>query len=231
MTATSITPLDAANINPGTGGTIAIGKEINVATRAVTGGTLFITTVRGQADSDPIGIATSFGASSGSGGVRRLPLTNARDVTGMMPTVAAQATIFGLTFTPGTAEYLVSEAANNNTKTDVICFETVMSDTYAAAADFTVVANAHFVIGGGTLSTKTLALAVYKCADADTEGSTIETTAAQTLTGSAADYTFAVTGATLNPGDRIVLKFTMTLTETASSNVTGRLNSVRLAGV
>lgn len=175
-------------------------------------------------------LESGYSVSDGVGGVRRMPLTSARDVTGMMPTVAAQAGIFGLTFTPGTAEYLVSEAANNGTKTDVICFEAVLPDTYAAGTKLNVVANAHYVIGAGTLSVKTLACAVYKVADADTESATIETTAAQTITGSAANYTFAVTGTTLHPGDRIVIKLTMVLTETASSNVTGRLNSVRLTG-
>ena len=207
---------------------VSAGKELQVSSTSVTGGTLWVTTVRSPEGGALEGVATSFAASAGAAGVRRLPLTGARDVTGMMPTVAAQAGIFGLTFTPGTAEYLVSEAANNNTKTDVICFEHVLSDSYAAGTALAVVANAHYVIGSGTLSVKTLACAVYKLADDDTEGSTIETTSAQTITGSAADYTFAVTGTTLNPGDRVVVKLTMVLTETASSNVTGRINSVRL---
>lgn len=58
--ATTITPVDAANVSPGTTGTIAIGKEINVASRAVAGGTLFITTTRGLGDSDPTGVSTTF---------------------------------------------------------------------------------------------------------------------------------------------------------------------------
>jgi hypothetical protein len=201
-------------------------KELTHYTKSVTGGTLHTFVAREGADIK--GVSSAFAASAGAGGVRRLPLTGARTVTGVMPTVAAQANIFGITFTPGTAEYLVSEAANNNTKTDVICFEHVLSDSYAAGANFNVVVNAHFVIGSGTLTTKTVAVDVYKCADDDTQGSTIETTAAQTITGSAADYTYAVTGTGLNPGDRVVIKLTMVLTETASSNVTGRINSVRL---
>lgn len=203
------------------------GKELQVSSYSVTGGTMYVSTVR-EGGSDLTGVAQSFVANTGAQGVRRLPLTGARTVAGVMPTVAAQANIFGIVFTPGTAEYLVSEAANNNTKTDVIAFEHVLSDTYAAGTALSVIANAHFVIGSGTLTTKTLACAVYRCADDDTEAATIETTSAVTLTGSAADYTFAVTGTTLNPGDRIVITLTMVLTETAASNVTGRINSVRL---
>jgi hypothetical protein len=203
-------------------------KELTHYTKSVTGGTMHTFVAREGADIK--GVASSFAASTGAAGVRRIPLTSARDVTGMMPTVAAQANIFGLTFTPGTAEYLVSEAANNNTKTDVICFEYVLSDTYPAATDLSLVVNSHYVIGSGTLTTKTIAAAVYLVADADTQGATLVTTSAQTLTGSAADYTFAVTGATLTPGCRVVVKLTMVLTETASSNVTGRINSVRFTG-
>lgn len=58
--ATTITPVDSANISPGTTGTIAIGKEVNILSRAVTGGTLFIVTTRGLGDSDPTGVATQF---------------------------------------------------------------------------------------------------------------------------------------------------------------------------
>lgn len=58
--ATSITPVDAANVSPGTTGTVPVGKEINVASRAVAGGTLFITTTRGLGDSDPTGVSTVF---------------------------------------------------------------------------------------------------------------------------------------------------------------------------
>ena len=227
---TNITPVDAANISPGTGGTIPTGKEINVASLAVTGGTLYITTVRGDGNGDPEGISTVFGPSGGSGGVRRLNLSDVKTVAGVPVTAAAQANIFGITFTPGTSEYLLSEAANNDTKTDVGCFEKVMSDTYVAASNFNIIVNANYVIGGGTLSASSIAVAVYLGADAGTSGASIETTAAQTFTGSAADYTFAVTGTTVHPGDRIIIKITMVLTETASSNVTGHVNSVRLTG-
>lgn len=227
---TSITAVDATNISPGTGGSIASGKEINVASRSVTGGTLYITTLRGAANSDPVGVATAFVPNSGAAGVRRLALVEAKTVAGVPLTVAAQANIFGITCTPGTAEYLISEVANNNTKTDVCFFEKLMSDTFLAAANFNVVVNAHFVIGGGTLSVKTVAVAAYLLNDDDTESTTLETTAAQTITGSAADYTFAVTGATVSPGSRVGITVTMVLTETASSNVTGRVNSVRLTG-
>lgn len=58
--ATTITPVDAANLSSGTTGTIAIGKEINVFSRAVAGGSLFIVTTRGLADSDPTGVAVQF---------------------------------------------------------------------------------------------------------------------------------------------------------------------------
>ena len=61
---TQITPIDAANISPGTGGSVALGKEINVASRAVTGGTLYITSIRGVADSDPTGVSTVFAATT-----------------------------------------------------------------------------------------------------------------------------------------------------------------------
>jgi hypothetical protein len=226
---TTITPVDAANISEGTGGTIALGKEINIASEAVAGGTIYITTVRGSGNSDPAGVSTVFAPLGAGGTTRRVKLSDVKTVAGVPVTAAAQANIFGLTFTPGTAEYLVSEAANSNTKTDVAAFEVILSDTYVAGTALNVIANANYVIGAGTLTTKTLAVAAYLVHDDDTESSTLETTAAQTITGSAADYTYAVTGTTLTPGARLVLTLTMALTETAGSNVTGRVNSVRLS--
>lgn len=226
---TSITALDSANVSPGTG-SVDKGKEINIATRAVTGGTMYITTLRGGGSVDGISIATTFVASNSSN-QRQVKLSDVKTVAGVPVTAAAQANIFGITFTPGTAEYLLSEAANSNTKTDVGCFEVVLPDSYVAGTAFGVTINAHFVIGAGTLSVKTLGLNVYRQANDDTSGVDLNGTAAPTITGTAADYAYVIAGTSCLPGDRLILKLTMTLTETGASNVTGRVNSVRLTAV
>lgn len=82
---TSITPVDASNISPGTGGNVGVGKEINLASRSVNGGTLYIATVRGMSDSDPAGISTTFvptTASSPNAAITTISTVGAGTITG-----------------------------------------------------------------------------------------------------------------------------------------------------
>lgn len=160
---------------------------------------------------------------------RPIPLTNARNITGAALAAAAAANVFGYSVTLGTGLSLVSEAANANTKTDAAMLEFVMPQEYVAAQNFNVAVNVGVTIGAGTLSTKTIGLNAYRLKADGTMAADICATGAITLTSNAAtDYNFTITGATMLPGDRIVLKPTLTLTETAASNVTGLINSVRV---
>lgn len=141
---------------------------------------------------------------------------------------AASAGKFGYAITLGTSLALVGEAANNNTKTDIAITEVVLPPNYIAGQDITVTVNGQYA-GAGTLTVKTVAVAAYRTADDGTEAASLVATAAQNLTNAAAETAFVVTGATLHPGDRLALKLTMVLTETAASATTGQVNSVRLS--
>lgn len=160
---------------------------------------------------------------------RPLPLTQARNITGAALAAAAAANVFGYSITLATSFALVTEAANSNTKTDAAMLEFVVPPEYIAGQNLTVTVNVGVVIGSGTLTTKTVAVNAYRTVAAGTQAADICATTAITLTSNAAtDYAFTITGTSLVPGDRIVLKVTVAITETAASNVTAVVNSVRV---
>jgi len=73
-------------------------------------------------------------------------------------------------------------------------------------------------------------MAAYLIADVGTEGSSLIATAAQNLTGSNADYVFTVTGSSLVPGERLLLKLTSVATEGGNTGTThNQINSIRVA--
>lgn len=145
---------------------------------------------------------------------------------------AAAAGVFGITNTPGTTLALISEAANSNTKTDIVDFFTAMPANYVGGAAVTVTVNASITIGAGTLSVKTVNVAAYVIANDGTQGSDLINVTAKALTGnSAQDLVFSIPASSTGmiPGARLCLKLTMVLTETGASNVTGNINSVRMS--
>lgn len=159
----------------------------------------------------------------------RVPMLDFRTVTGIDLTAAAQANIFGRTYTPGTTESLVTESASSNTKTDVACVDIVLPDDYKAGQNVTITAYQKITIGGGTLSAKTLDLEAFLQSDTATQGADICATAAQTMTNAGGDVAFTLTGTTLTPGAVITLKFTAVLTETAGSGVTANVGAIRVS--
>ncbi len=161
--------------------------------------------------------------------VTQLPLISGKNSDGTTLAASAAAGKFGLTLTAGTSEVLLSEAANSNTKTDIVVFEHQLPRNYIAGSNITITASALFTIGSGTSATHTIGAAAYKCANAGTQGSTLVATAAATLTATAVDYNFVITGTTLSPLDRIMVSLTAIILDSAGSNVTGTINSVRLS--
>jgi hypothetical protein len=155
-----------------------------------------------------------------------LPFVNFKNVDGTTLVAAASAGKFGLTYTPGTGEFLVTEAANSNTKTDVAAIDWVVPSTYVSGTDLTITAHCNYILGGGTVGTHTLAAAAYLNTTAGAQGSTLIATAAQTVPASDGAVTFTITGATLTPGALLTLTFTLVIQDTAASNITARLNSV-----
>lgn len=169
--------------------------------------------------------STRFG-----GVVTRVPLFSAKNDDGTTPTGTTAAGNWHYVNTAGTSLLLLSEAANNGTKTDKVDFEVVIPQFYVAASNITVTINALHTLNGGTASVKSIQAKVYLLADAGTSSADLGPGTASTLTTSAADYTFAVTGTTLTPGARILIQITGIVTETASGGgVTETINSVRIS--
>lgn len=228
---TSITPLDAANTGSGTGGTIAVGREIAVFTRAVTGGTLYITVLRGNGASDPVAVATNFVPASVNPASRLLPLSDAKADTGVPLTATPTGGAMGVLRTAGTSLVLGTETTTANAKTDKAMWEFRLPDTYIAgsAITFTVHAN---TAGAGTLTAASTSInaAFYTESAAGVEAAVTMTGGAQTLTASDAAYSWVLTGASatassLVAGSRVAFEATMVITSSASNN-TGQINSV-----
>lgn len=159
----------------------------------------------------------------------QLNLLDVKLPTGLQLAATAAAGVFGLALTAGTSLVLNGEAANNNTKTDVGVINVRLPDSYQAGQDLVVTFNANIVIGSGTAGTKTIDLEAFELTGG-AAGSDLCETAAQTLTNSAANYAFTITGDNLAPGDLLQLKFTVVLQETASSNINAKISSISVAG-
>lgn len=141
---------------------------------------------------------------------------------------AAAAGDFGVTCTPGTVLQLISEAANNNTKTDKALWEVVLPDSYIPGEDVTLTFHAE-INGAGTSNNSTIDASAYLQADDGTGTVDLVATAAQVITTSDAAYAFVVTGTSLSPGDKLLVVATMAVIESASSNITGVISSAKLS--
>ena len=160
----------------------------------------------------------------------KMIFSDAKTVAGVPITAAAQANILGITFTPGTSLFLLTEAANNNTKTDVACFETMLPGSYVAGSNITVTTNSVANLNSGTAGTQTIAIAAYHVIGDGTTSANLVATAAQNVPPTTAgNQTFTITGTTLNPFSRLIIKVTMVNQETAAGGgIVQNLNSVFL---
>lgn len=162
-------------------------------------------------------------------GASSLALFTGKNADGSTIAAAASSGKFGISLTPGTSGVLSSEAAQNNTKTDKAYFEYVLPRDYQPGQNLTVTVNGKYAVSGGTAGTKTVDCEVWKIGTDGAHGSDICSTAAQTLTTSAADYAFTINGASLSPGDKIGIQLTAVIQETANGGtVTGSIASVRV---
>ena len=227
---TNITPLDAANISPGTGGTIPIGKELNVASRAVNGGTVYITTVR-DGNSDPVGVSSAFVPANVSAPLRTVELTNAVSDAGVQLTATATSGAMGISRSAGVSLVLVGEATSSSAKTDKAAFEVILPATYVAGSAITFNVDANYT-GSGTVTAASTTVLVNPYVLSNTGGETL-VTVTQTATqfvASAAQYPFAVTAAAaaaanLVPGSRLMVEVVMVVTTSAGA-ATGQINSL-----
>ena len=188
---------------------------------------LTVPTAVGTAAASYMLSAATFGT-SGLAGPQRLSLTETYTSAGVAITATPGSGTFGISLTAGTSLAIVTQAANSTTVTATALWEYTLPSTYVAGTNITVKVNTNYTLGGGTVGTHTLAMAAYLCADAGTMGSTIIATSAQTVAAAAGDTTFTITGTTLTSGARIVMTGVLVIQDTAGSNITAQINSVRL---
>ena len=227
---TNIVPLDSANTGSGTGGAIAVGREMNIFTRAVTGGTLYITVLRGNGASDPVAIDTQFVPASVNPASRQLLLTDAKSDTGVPLTATPTGGAMGVLRTAGTSLVLGTETTTANAKTDKAMWEFKLPDTYIAGSAITFTVHANYA-GAGTITGASTSInaAFYTESNAGVEAAVAMTGGAQTLTSSDAAYSWVLTAASataasLVAGSRVAFETTMVITSSASNN-TGQINS------
>ena len=171
----------------------------------------------------PISFSTTDGISP-----RNLPLIDFKLATGLQLAATASAGALGLSVTEGTAVKLVGEAATGATKADAATTVINLPNTYATGSNFNVVLNANYT-GTGTNNASNASVAAYR--QSSTGVSTALTvSAAQNISGTAADYTFTVTGTPCLPGDAIWIVTSLSVVESGGTNaLTGQINSARLA--
>lgn len=187
-------------------------------------------TTAGQALANLGAMSTTIALSAnGMAGEPPFRLIDFRNANGTALAAAAAAGVFGISVTAGTSMFLVTEAANANTKTDTAIVEYVLPPNYIAGQNLTITANANYVLGTGTLGTHTLAIAAYSTTLSGLQGANLVSTAAQNLPAAAGALTYAVDGSGLSPNGRLLLVATIVLQETGGTgNITARINSMRI---
>lgn len=163
-------------------------------------------------------------------GTLRIPLTSARQPDWTATGTTAVAGANSLEGTVGTSLSLNGEAAQNNTKTGATLFEVELPPSYVAGNNLSLIINVQRVVSSGTTLTTTIDAEVWLMADAGTNGSDICATTVITFTDTTgADKTFTITGTTLTPGARLLIRATGVATEGDNAGtVYTRINSLRL---
>lgn len=170
-------------------------------------------------------VPEDYFASQGTASSKRIPLLLGRNSDYSALAASAASGKFGIGGTIDTALWLVSEAAQNTTKTDVWLTEITVPDSFQQ----TLTINAQRVVAAGTTLTTSLTVNVYPVADAGTEGADLcNTTTAFTNTAQA-DIVFPVGPGGLAPGTKCLLVVTAIVTEAGNTGtVKTQINSMRL---
>jgi hypothetical protein len=207
-------------------------SELYIQNQSVSGGTLYTTLFK------PAGIgavpqvgSTTFVPVGATSPTRYLKLSDGKSDLGVPMTAAAgtPSGTVGISRTAGSSMVLVGEATSASAKTDKVIFEFTIPDTYIAGTSIPLLINANYT-GGGTVTaaSTTLTPTAYTESAAGVE-SAVTTSAAQQFTGTAATYTFTITGTSLVPGQRMVVEIVMLVTTSAGA-ATGQINSVAFQG-
>jgi hypothetical protein len=159
-----------------------------------------------------------------------LPIVNARN-SNLTPVDATGTTgRWRFAITIGSAAYINSEPATGATTTSTAIWEVVLPANYIPGRDLTIVVNSLHAGSGVVGATRTIDVSLYRMASDGTSGTDLVSTTAQSITTSAADYSFTAAGATLAPGDRIQIVVIGAIQETGGTNSRqARINSLRIA--
>jgi hypothetical protein len=160
----------------------------------------------------------------------RIPLLSGWNAAGgPLLGTAAVATDFGVDINANSAPDLAGTAAQNNTKTNDVFYEVVLPDDYAAGTNVTCYISSGYSATGGTTITATVDLVAGLGTDLGTAGADICATAAQAITTDIAEKAFTITGTTLTPGARLILKITTSVQEAGNTGTAvGHVYGVRL---
>jgi len=161
----------------------------------------------------------------------RYPLFLARNVAGTsIAASAATATDFIAALNNNNAPDLTGTNAQNNTKANNALFEFVLPDDYKAGTDITAYIGSGYSASGGTTITATVDAVATLQGDTGTAAADICATAAQAISLTIAEKAFTITGTTLTPGARLMLKVTTSVQEAGNTGTAaGHVYGVRLA--
>ena len=114
------------------------------------------------------------------------------------------------------------EEAISETETSVSWFEWAIPPDWNPGSPLYIVAD-HELVGSGTAVVSTIDFNAYKHNRAGNVGSNLVTTPAATIGTSVVESEFAITATDLTFGDKINVKMTTSVTETAASAVAARI--------
>lgn len=216
---------------PSAGNLAALNSELLTQSIAVPGGTLYVSTIRQPGPGGQIaGISQTFTPGAASAVTRFLSLTDGKSDLGVPFTAAAGTPTgtVGVTRVAGTSLTLDGEATSGSAKTNKAMWELNIPTTYIAGANIPIVVNANYT-GVGTITAVSTTLTVAAYTEIAGVEAALTVSAAQQFTGTAANYTFTVTGTGLVPGQHVVFEVTMLVTSASGAN-TGHINSVAYQG-
>lgn len=173
--------------------------------------------------------AATWALSGTAMGTTNLNVHDFRNADGTVLTATAAATNFALTVVDVTSIKLSGTTANNSTATNDAYLSFTMPDNYTAGKNLTLTANVAIVTGGAPgYTTKTFQAKVFKVSTAGAYGADIGPGTTAVINAAGSDLTAAIAGATLSPGDRIIVEVETILAATGAVNCNTVINSVRL---
>ena len=160
----------------------------------------------------------------------RIPVLSGFNAAGTpIAASAAAATDFIAAAVATNSFNLDGTVSNGNAKTNDVLYDITLPETYKAGENVTCYIAAGYSTSGGTVSLATVDLVAGLATDGGAGGADICATAAQTIAADTAEHAFTITGTTLTPGARLLLKVTVAITNNNATNTTGHVFALRLA--